>query len=225
MAHDMISRKRAKAQGLKRYATGKPCINGHIAERLVSNGSCCQCVLETQRATYELRYQSAKSRGYFRSEKYLEKRREYKEANRDRDRALGRERARRDYPKNAEVVKARAAAYRLANLEEAKARKKAWAQANPDKTRALNQKRRALQLGADGHHTTEDIKKIFALQKGKCAVCRESIKKEYQIDHIVALTRGGSHWPRNLQLLCKPCNSSKNNRDPIEHMQRLGFLL
>jgi len=225
MYYDKVSRKQAKAQGLKRYATGKPCINGHIAERLVSNGSCCQCTLETQRTTHEQRYRSTKARGYFRTKKHLEKRQAYREANREITRPVARERGRRDYAENPEKFRARARAWRVENLEKAKARGKAWKQANPEKARAQNQKRRALKLGAEGHYTPEDIDRIFQLQKGKCAVCRVSIKKKYQIDHIVALTKGGTHWPRNLQLVCKSCNSSKNNKDPIDHMQSLGLLL
>jgi hypothetical protein len=40
----IIARKNAKALGLKRYFTGRPCRNGnHIAERLVSTGHCLRC--------------------------------------------------------------------------------------------------------------------------------------------------------------------------------------
>ena len=39
---NIISRKEAKAQGLARYFTGKPCKNGHIAERLTA-GHCVEC--------------------------------------------------------------------------------------------------------------------------------------------------------------------------------------
>lgn len=39
---ELIPRKQAKAAGIKRYFNGKPCKNGHIAERLVSS---CECVL------------------------------------------------------------------------------------------------------------------------------------------------------------------------------------
>lgn len=41
--HEIIRRSEAKAQGLKTYFTGKPCKHGHVAIRLVSNGSCRQC--------------------------------------------------------------------------------------------------------------------------------------------------------------------------------------
>jgi 5-methylcytosine-specific restriction endonuclease McrA len=225
MYYDKVSRKAAKAQGLLRYTTGKPCINGHIAERLVSNGSCCQCVVETQRATHDQRYQSAKARGYFKTEKYLEKVAAYREANREKTLPIARNRAKRNYEENPEKFRARSRTWREANLEKAKALNNAWKKAHPEKTRAQNHKRRARLLGAEGHHTVDDIAKILKMQKGKCALCRVSIKKEYQIDHIVALTKGGSNWPRNLQLLCKPCNSKKNNNDPIEYAQRLGFLL
>lgn len=39
----IISRKEAKAQGLSRYFTGKPCCNGHICERYCNGGRCLEC--------------------------------------------------------------------------------------------------------------------------------------------------------------------------------------
>jgi hypothetical protein len=45
----IISRAAAKAVGLKRYFTGLPCSNGHIAERHVRQGNCTECLLEEQR--------------------------------------------------------------------------------------------------------------------------------------------------------------------------------
>jgi hypothetical protein len=39
----MISRKDARAAGLSRYFTGKPCPRGHVAERYVANKSCVVC--------------------------------------------------------------------------------------------------------------------------------------------------------------------------------------
>ncbi|MBT2771330.1 hypothetical protein J7J47_03680 [Halomonas sp. ISL-60] len=41
--NNIITKKEAKAQGLKRYYTGKPCKRGHVAERLVNNRSCVEC--------------------------------------------------------------------------------------------------------------------------------------------------------------------------------------
>ena len=40
---NLTARKEAKEQGLKRYFTGEPCINGHFSERLSANGRCAQC--------------------------------------------------------------------------------------------------------------------------------------------------------------------------------------
>lgn len=40
----MISRSEAKAAGKTRYYTGKPCPNGHVTERMVSNYKCVQCM-------------------------------------------------------------------------------------------------------------------------------------------------------------------------------------
>ena len=49
---EIISRKEAKEKGLKRYFTGKPCPNGHISERLVSNHGCIRCNLENNSKRY-----------------------------------------------------------------------------------------------------------------------------------------------------------------------------
>jgi hypothetical protein len=43
---EVISRKEAKAAGLTRYFTGKPCKNNHISERYVSKRSCISCELD-----------------------------------------------------------------------------------------------------------------------------------------------------------------------------------
>jgi 5-methylcytosine-specific restriction endonuclease McrA len=43
MAEEIITRAEARAKGLKRYFSGEPCGNGHIAERFVCNSMCCEC--------------------------------------------------------------------------------------------------------------------------------------------------------------------------------------
>lgn len=40
---ELITRKEAKSLGLKRYFSGKSCKYGHIEERYVNSGGCCQC--------------------------------------------------------------------------------------------------------------------------------------------------------------------------------------
>ncbi len=37
------TRAEAKAQGLKYYFTGKPCVHGHLSEKLTSNSCCVEC--------------------------------------------------------------------------------------------------------------------------------------------------------------------------------------
>jgi hypothetical protein len=49
---DIITRKDALAQGLRRFYTAKPCTHGHLSERLASNGRCCQCHAERQLRVY-----------------------------------------------------------------------------------------------------------------------------------------------------------------------------
>jgi 5-methylcytosine-specific restriction endonuclease McrA len=39
----IITRAEANGLGLKRFFTGKPCVNGHMAERFASDGKCTEC--------------------------------------------------------------------------------------------------------------------------------------------------------------------------------------
>ena len=46
----VLDRVAARAAGLIRYFTGKPCINNHLSERLTSNGGCIKCNAITLKA-------------------------------------------------------------------------------------------------------------------------------------------------------------------------------
>lgn len=52
MDQKTITRAEAKAQGLKRYFTGRACKRGHIAERQTDNGVCVDCRRENDRRHY-----------------------------------------------------------------------------------------------------------------------------------------------------------------------------
>lgn len=41
---EVISRKEARALGLERYFTGKPCLHGHLSERKCESKTCLACV-------------------------------------------------------------------------------------------------------------------------------------------------------------------------------------
>ena len=52
---EVISRKEAKARGLKRYFTGKPCKHGHVSERYTGSGACVECNATPERKAYNAR--------------------------------------------------------------------------------------------------------------------------------------------------------------------------
>lgn len=48
--------------------------------------------------------------------------------------------------------------------------------------------------------------------KYKCAICEHYFTDdELTVDHIIAWSKGGRTVLSNAQLLCRPCNSRKNN--------------
>ncbi len=61
------------------------------------------------------------------------------------------------------------------------------------------------------------------MQEGKCAHCK--IEAKLTLDHIIPLAKGGMHDRSNAQLLCRSCNSSKNDMDPEEFAKRYAINL
>lgn len=90
-----------------------------------------------------------------------------------------------------------------------------WREENREAYRIHCRKRRKLEREAEGSHTAADIKNLFAEQRGIC-LCGDDLGTNYHVDHMTPLSRGGSDWPENLQLLCPSCNYSKRNKTMME---------
>jgi 5-methylcytosine-specific restriction endonuclease McrA len=102
---------------------------------------------------------------------------------------------------------------------------KAWRKANPEAWRAQVQARKARVANAEGRHTGEELKALLKQQNWRCGYCQRSIRTKYSVDHIQPLSRGGSNWITNIQLLCQSCNSAKQDADPLDYARRIGRLL
>ncbi|SRR6266702_1233197 len=86
---------------------------------------------------------------------------------------------------------------------------------NKEHYRVRNHIRRARKVAVGGTFTKQDVQNMLKGQKGKCALCKQRLVK-YEVDHIIPLSRGGSNWPYNLQLLCRSCNRRKHDKLPHE---------
>ena len=208
---EIITRKEAIEQGLKRYFTGKPCKRGHIAERYASNRGCTICSGESWRKYREENSGkiNAHRREWYKENpgKDLAKNRKYRKANPLKNR----EWCRKKYKSNPGKHMERCYKYR---------------QENPGKHTALSAKRRAdkikrtplwanLNAIADVYQVAQALTKITGIT--------------YSVDQIIPL-RGklvsGLHVENNLQVMPLIENISKNNKfNPMEYNQPIGMLL
>lgn len=83
-----------------------------------------------------------------------------------------------------------------------------WARNHPDLVRARNQKRRARLTNSSGwnYTTSQHIKWRWEMWGNKCYVCGN---KATATDHVIPLSRGGTHFPANMRPICHHCNSVK----------------
>lgn len=63
---------------------------------------------------------------------------------------------------------------------------------------------------APGAFTKADILRLLHEQQGCCRWCGGPLGERWDIDHVVPLSRGGTHDPSNIVLACERCNISKH---------------
>ena len=177
--------KEAKALGLKMYFTGKPCKYGHIAKRLVVNGTCYDCTKE------RVAIWQAKN-----PEKVDENQKRWQNKNP----GLAAQRHRDWYAKNTKHANKTSTAYRKANLP---------------LINYLSSKARADKLQRTPKWLTNfDKLKIKCIYSIASMLTREN-KEPWHVDHIIPLRGenvSGLHVPSNLQVLPKIDNLIKGNR-------------
>ena len=143
---------------------------------------------------------------------------------------------------NPDAVRRYSRKHYLANRERLRKRLYAWRERNRDRVRAINAKwrkshprylrqyqeshreivnnlaarRRCRKAGTVGSHNSGDIKKLYRFQRGLCGYCRVALRSKYHCDHIIPISREGTDFIENIQLLCRSCNTRKNSKFPSE---------
>ena len=209
MATAIVSYADAKAKGLKRYFTGKPCKRGHVVERFVASCACTACTaMHTDKWIAE-----SPDAATIRAENGRKFRAENPDYSADwiKENPYSRRKAAQKwYEKNAERQVERALK---------------WQRDNPEKSRANVRNRNALRKSAHGKHTAAEVLAMLEKQKWKCVGCGASIKTKRHIDHIIPLSRGGRNDISNLQGLCVRCNCSKSAKMPEDWARERGLLV
>ena len=120
---------------------------------------------------------------------------------------------RQHYAIHRDEIKIKRASYFASHRERARQTAKTWKIKNREHVNTINANRRARQLNAQGFHTLgewELLKKQYGYTCPSCGKSEPNIILTR--DHIIPLIKGGSNFIENIQPLCRPCNSSKNDK-------------
>ena len=234
MGKPVPEREAAKAAGERFYWTGKPCRNGHLSKRYTGTGACAACAVKNTlshqaKAPEHPNRVAARERGeiHYSTGTVCRHGHDLRFTSNGICVACMAKRAAK-YHAERPGLEAKWARDRRAK-DPTKHRESSirWAKNNREKVNETNRpalhRRRARQFAAEGSFTKDDVAVIRRRQRDRCAACGQRGKLE--IDHIKPLSKGGSNYPRNLQLLCRSCNAQKTDKDPIDWAQSRGMLV
>lgn len=77
-------------------------------------------------------------------------------------------------------------------------------------TKVFNRWRSRVRLESDSDWTLEMEQLLFQVQD-RCVVC--GAEDDLSVDHVIPVSKGGHAEPGNVVVLCRSCNSAKNDRD------------
>ncbi|SAL03149.1 hypothetical protein AWB77_06720 [Caballeronia fortuita] len=209
----ILTRDEAKALGLQRYFTGRPCKHGHIAWRAVSNHTCWGCISIAKRDEYAANPDKSKQR----RARYYSKNREAEIAS-----------MRAYNEKNKESAAAKSKIRYTENRDTKRAKAREWAKLNPGKRRAQHIERKARKKSATPPWYGEWD--IFVMQEaGDLCVRRGEVTgREWHIDHMIPLrarNASGLHCASNVQVIPAALNMAKKNKmiltQPLEWLKHI----
>ena len=118
-----------------------------------------------------------------------------------------------------EAHRAEGRAHYARHTERLRARTSAYHRAYPAVGRTKSQKHRARRLAAPGSFTPAQWRALVAAYRGRCAYCGD--RSDLEMDHRVALSRGGSNAIENIVPACRSCNARKHRLSEDEFCARL----
>ena len=198
---EIISRKEAKARGLTRYFTGKPCKHGHIAERDTGAGRCVECNRNWARAE-DKGIKAKRTRRYYASN--IE---------------VCREKA-RDYSKTDKARKVQQL-YRKKHPKKRRILQKAWREQNPDyaaEHREANRGKYQSYCASRRNRmdkvvaTTIEQMMIDNIYADCAALNAEAGFIRFHVHHKWPVSKGGPHLPWNLVVITQEENNRIGNQ-------------
>jgi hypothetical protein len=157
---NLISAREAFDRGLTRYFTGKICVHGHVAERMISNGCCVECLNEKRKRSREDIYEATKVWRLKNPNARNEEAKKY----------------RKKYP---EKVARTAKAYRQRNIEEIRKKEREYAR----RMRATNPEKEKERLAR--FYEKKNLEKVKIAGRNKshfCEICNDD-KNRIVFDH------------------------------------------
>jgi hypothetical protein len=178
-----------------------------------------------QKAYYQMykeQYRKHNKKYYRQHEKRIKAlSRKYRRENHQRCSLRDREYGRKYRRIHSDELKKKRREYRRIHLDELRKKNKKYRKENPYKAMLHDNRRHELVKNAEGYFDFQDIQKIKVKQSNLCYYCNVLLKNGGTIDHKISLSRGGTNWPKNLCLACKPCNSRKHTKTDVEFINFL----